>query len=228
MRTISKWIPNFWKRERSFSQLLLALAFFIFFVIPFITEVVYGRIIFLFFYYLLLTSSTPFLLEKNRSNITAILFVVPFTILIIEIIWHSAWTQLLENIFLLSYFLMLGTIILFITFDQGRINIRRVQGAVIVYLLIGLIFSTIFHSIYIISSSNTFNGVSGTHKQNFIYYSLCTLTTVGYGDIAPLSPLARSLSNLEALIGQLFPAIFIARLISMEISYESKRRNIEV
>jgi len=151
-----------------------------------------------------------------------ILFVLPFIILIIEIYWRSVWIQLLENMFLLSYFLMLGAIILFITFDQGKVNIRRVQGAVIVYLLIGLIFSLAYHSIYILNPVNTFNGISGIHKKNFIYFSLCTLTTVGYGDITPLSPFARSLSNAEAVVGQLFPAVLIARLVASEINDNSK------
>jgi len=50
------------------------------------------------------------------------------------------------------------------------------------------------------------------------YYSFVTLTTVGYGDISPVSLVTRSLANVEGLIGQLFPAILIARLVSMEIA----------
>jgi hypothetical protein len=51
-----------------------------------------------------------------------------------------------------------------------------------------------------------------------IYYSFVTLTTVGYGDITPLHPTARSLAMAEALIGQLYPAILIARLVSLRIT----------
>jgi voltage-gated potassium channel Kch len=54
------------------------------------------------------------------------------------------------------------------------------------------------------------------------YYSFVTLTTVGYGDITPVHPVARSLAIAEALVGQLYPAILIARLVAMEI--ESRRR----
>jgi len=49
-----------------------------------------------------------------------------------------------------------------------------------------------------------------------MYFSLTTLTTMGYGDITPVNGIARSLSNLEALNGQLYPAILIARLVSLE------------
>jgi voltage-gated potassium channel Kch len=55
-------------------------------------------------------------------------------------------------------------------------------------------------------------------RLELTYYSFVTLTTVGYGDITPLIPAARSLAIAEALIGQLFPAILIARLVSMEIA----------
>ena len=50
-----------------------------------------------------------------------------------------------------------------------------------------------------------------------------TLTTLGFGDILPLSPVARSLV-LEALVGQLFPVILIARLVAMEIEYHRSRQ----
>ena len=50
------------------------------------------------------------------------------------------------------------------------------------------------------------------------YYSFVTLTTMGYGDITPLHPAARSAAILEALTGQLFPAILIGRLVAMELS----------
>jgi Ion channel len=54
------------------------------------------------------------------------------------------------------------------------------------------------------------------------YFSFGTLTTAGSGDIAPLHPIARSLCNLEAMIGQLYPATLLARLVTLEIEGEEK------
>jgi hypothetical protein len=51
-----------------------------------------------------------------------------------------------------------------------------------------------------------------------IYFSFVTLTTIGYGDIVPLHPYARGLANLEAVIGQLYPATLLARLVTLEIT----------
>jgi len=56
-----------------------------------------------------------------------------------------------------------------------------------------------------------------------IYFSFGTLTTAGSGDIAPLNAFARSLSNVEAMIGQLYPATLLARLVTLEIEGEAKR-----
>ena len=55
-----------------------------------------------------------------------------------------------------------------------------------------------------------------------LYLSLGTLTTAGSGDIAPLHPIARSLCNLEAMIGQLYPATLLARLVTLQLETEAK------
>ena len=58
----------------------------------------------------------------------------------------------------------------------------------------------------------------GSGLAEWVYFSFVTLTTVGYGDIAPVTQGARSLAMLEALVGQLYPAVIIARLVSLQTS----------
>jgi hypothetical protein len=65
---------------------------------------------------------------------------------------------------------------------------------------------------------------SGGALPQLGYLSFTTLTTLGFGDILPVSPLARSLAVLEGLLGQLFPVILIARLVAMEIEYQRTRK----
>ena len=60
-------------------------------------------------------------------------------------------------------------------------------------------------------------------RFRLLYFSTTTLTTVSYGDITPLNPVARSLAALESVIGQLFPAVLLARLVSMELHYRQQR-----
>ena len=54
------------------------------------------------------------------------------------------------------------------------------------------------------------------------YFSLSTLTTTGYGDVVPVLPLARSLANLEAVIGQLFPATLMARIVALHLEHSKE------
>jgi len=102
-------------------------------------------------------------------------------------------------------------------FDSGRISMHRIMGAVILYLYIGLIFSGLYRlgALYLHPS---FNGLPTQRRgalSGLLYFSLSTLTTSGYGDIVPLHPFVRSLANLEAVIGQLYPATFLARLVTL-------------
>ncbi len=53
--------------------------------------------------------------------------------------------------------------------------------------------------------------------SNLIYFSFVTLTSIGYGDIVPVHPFARALANVEAIIGQLYPATLLARLVTLEL-----------
>jgi voltage-gated potassium channel Kch len=75
---------------------------------------------------------------------------------------------------------------------------------------------------------NAFNGLAPLRDNlavasNLIYFSFVTLTTVGYGDIIPVHPFARALTNIEAVIGQLYPATLLARLVTLEIESRHRR-----
>ena len=105
-------------------------------------------------------------------------------------------------------------------FGPGRVTFHRVVGAVLLYLLIALAFVSLFTLVGRLVP-NAFSGLVIKDDQkmasNMIYFSFVTLTTVGYGDILPIHPFARSLCNLESIIGQLYPATLLARLVSLEI-----------
>ena len=103
-------------------------------------------------------------------------------------------------------------------FAPGRITYHRVVGAILLYVTIGLVFVALY-SLVGAASPNVFNGLTVAAQvslpSDLIYFSFTTLTTVGYGDIVPVHPVARSLSNLEAIVGQLYPATLLARLVSL-------------
>ncbi len=102
-------------------------------------------------------------------------------------------------------------------FDPGRITVHRIMGAVILYLYIGLIFASLYRLAHIFLHPS-FRGLPPGRRNlsELLYFSLSTLTTTGFGDIAPVHPFVRSLANLEAVIGQLYPATFLARLVTLQ------------
>ncbi|MFL6584858.1 MAG: ion channel [Chthoniobacterales bacterium] len=101
----------------------------------------------------------------------------------------------------------------------GTITSSRIQGAVAVYLLFGLVWANAYEWIQLIRpGAFTGSGMNGAHGASWIYYSFITLTTVGYGDISPVHPAARSFAAAEALTGQLYIAILISRLVALEIA----------
>jgi hypothetical protein len=100
------------------------------------------------------------------------------------------------------------------------------MGAILLYLAIGWTFVGVFTLVGLLVP-NAFTSMTVSDSpavaSTIVYFSFGTLTTAGSGDIAPLHPIARSLVNLEAMIGQLYPATLLARLVTLEIEGEAKR-----
>jgi hypothetical protein len=117
----------------------------------------------------------------------------------------------------------LGFVVARAVFAPGRVTFHRVLGAVLLYLCIGLVFVSLFCFVAL-GEPKAFNGLAPLHDNlavagNLIYFSFVTLTSVGYGDIVPVHPFARGLANVEAIIGQLYPATLLARLVTLELEH---------
>ena len=117
--------------------------------------------------------------------------------------------------------LTLGIVVTCAVFAPGRVTFHRIIGAVLLYLNIGLTFMALFCFVALMVP-NAFSGMEPLQDNlavasKLIYFSFVTLTSVGYGDIAPLHPFARSLANIEAIIGQLYPATLLARLVTLQL-----------
>jgi Ion channel len=113
---------------------------------------------------------------------------------------------------------ILGSVIGIKVFSAGAVTFDRILGAVALYVLIGVVWAETYPLVYM-HVPNAYAGIASTggppDRSTWVYFSFVTLTTVGYGDITPLAHAARSLTILEALIGQLYPAIVLARLVSL-------------
>jgi voltage-gated potassium channel Kch len=119
-----------------------------------------------------------------------------------------------------------SAIVLKRVFEPGPVTRHRIHGAVCAYLLFGLMWAAAYAFIAQVVpdpfSVATDVGHSESVIARFVYFSFVTLTTVGYGDITAVHPLARTLVTIEALIGQLYPAIIIGDLVSSALANRPK------
>lgn len=102
-------------------------------------------------------------------------------------------------------------------FSSGQITSDRIMGAVAFFLIVGLVWANAYE-IVALHDPGAFTGGPDQQRgmERWFYFSFVTLTTVGYGDVTPLARSARALAMLEALIGQLYPAIILARLVTLQ------------
>ena len=133
------------------------------------------------------------------------------------------------------FFLLIVAHILTDIFSQSRVRVDHILGGINVYLLLGVLFTRLHVAV------EKYNGGSymlgdvplaaaaermGQHLENLLqYFSFTTLTTLGYGDIHPVSHAARVLSTTEAVVGPLFLVILIARLVSVYTSRQASVSN---
>jgi hypothetical protein len=118
------------------------------------------------------------------------------------------------------------------TLRPGPVTVYRVIGGIAGYLLIGLTW-TFAYQLLVQQAPGAIQfepGMADTlsgQPNHLIYFSFTTLTTVGYGDVHPVHPVARSLAVAEALIGQLYIAILIASLVGMALQAKSVKEDAE-
>ncbi len=98
-----------------------------------------------------------------------------------------------------------------------------IRGAFCAYLLIGLAWASAYQLVDLLQPGaiNIGAGAESAQAQNYTYYSFVVLTTLGFGDITPVSGVARSLTWIEAVVGQLFIATIIARLVGVRMRHSS-------
>jgi Ion channel len=109
-------------------------------------------------------------------------------------------------------------------FGAGKDIATRLIGAIVLYLLIGLV-CAVGYAVVHAYTPGAFGGAvvrDANTLDQWVYFSFVTLTTLGYGDVTPVTSAARSLAILEALVGQLYPAIIIARLVSLPLDGPSR------
>lgn len=147
---------------------------------------------------------------------------------VIGLVICAAWTQASFSDDVNSDFVHLATFALVviatpvITFglikqvrERGAITVHTMMGVLCIYLLMCLAFASAFGAVAAFQNQPFFNqGADWDAINNYLYYSLTTITTVGMGDLTPATDLGRSLTGAEALIGQIYVITVVAVIVS--------------
>jgi len=199
----------------------------IFFIVPIFEKNFYTHVT-LECSFILLILSAIFTVDGQQSILrTGLLFLIPF-IYFDSLSFHYDSFPCLITAYGFSLVFTLFVIIFLMKriLSARAVSLNLIFAGLMVYLLSGILWAN-FYFIENIISPGSFHGAGAlnfdgstlldTYEQqfNFLYYSFATLATLGMGDITPLSHLAKSLTAMEAMFGQLFVAIIIAKLVSV-------------
>lgn len=155
-------------------------------------------------------------------SLSAILFSIHVALRIIRFGENPHSFFVLENVIGIANAMVFIFINLRLLFRDQSVNVYRIIGAINVYLLLALVGALTLEVIHAATGVSIGGNVvlSGTDADyvHFIYFSLASLTTVGFGDLYPVSPSAKMVATFLSAVGILFPAIVIARLVGLASS----------
>jgi voltage-gated potassium channel len=132
-----------------------------------------------------------------------------------SILGFAAYTALI-GFLLVAIYCTLRQVI----FDK-EVSANRLLGAISLYLMLGVLWAAAY-TVTELAAPGSFNGLTAEHggpwNSNWLYFSFVTMTTLGYGDLLPISTIARLLAYMQAVFGQLYIAILVAGLVSAYIT----------
>ncbi len=166
--------------------------------------------------------------QKRHVFFIGVLLALPMLLsLWFQHIVESSWVPLVGNFFGVLFMAFTIVQILNFIFKERNVHVDLITGAAVTYFLIALMWAFIYASLEKLHPGS-FSITEGKmiHSQMvFVYYSFVTISTLGYGDITPLTNLASSVSMLEAVCGQLYIAVLIAWLVGSHISQSVGGKN---
>jgi hypothetical protein len=214
---------------------LLVCILLLFVLYPFTSGDVFGIGVLDVLTTLILLVATYILGRKGHRVAVVVLLAIPAVV--VGWLTYAIRSQMINAVADVLSILFFTTITLMILADvlkDERITGEKIYGAICAYLLMGLIWSFSYDLLETLHKES-FSIVRAADKvglqrtENFgadsdlAYYSFITLTTLGYGDICPRTATARSLASLEALVGQLYLAVLVSRLVGLHIAYSAER-----
>jgi len=123
--------------------------------------------------------------------------------------------RIVSVVLLATFALLLVAVLLTHIIKAEKVSANTIFRAISGYILIGVAWAAIYEILVHLDSDAIAGQMEPVQWSNYLYFSFITLSTLGYGDITPVSPYARSLAMVESIIGPMYLAILIARLVAM-------------
>jgi voltage-gated potassium channel Kch len=121
---------------------------------------------------------------------------------------------LVETLPELAFFVLVAAALAARVFRPGRITVHRLLGAVALFVVLGVCWGMAYQAVDLTWPGSIRTNGAPASPQDAMWMSFITLTTVGYGEVVPISHFARSLASMEALTGVLFPSVLIGLLLA--------------
>ena len=197
-------------------------------IYPFVENLPYLRTLFSAILTAVFISAIYAISQKRHHALIAIFLALPA----IASTWGSYLYDskalfLVGRVSMVMFYILVIINILTFIFKQDEIRRDLIVGAAVVYLLMALMWSSLYMMLETLSPGSFAlpDGQLQNSRYLFIYYSFVTITTLGYGDVTPLTSMASGVSTLEAIIGQLYLIITVAWLVGVHVSQSIQRRS---
>jgi len=213
-------------KERFLSLLIFIIAMLI--VGPLFEEFVGLKILIDILWSAIFVSAIYAVSQKKRHIVIAVLLALPM----LGSIWSKYFFQhkallVVGSLCGAAFFLFAVIQMLIFIYSHKEVTRDLIVGAAVVYLFMALMWTFIFVVVEILhpGSFSIPEGQDIGATQSFLYYSFVTITTLGYGDITPVTRLARSLCVLEAVIVQLYLVVQVAWLVGVHVSQSMLKKS---
>ena len=221
-----RYMSEFWSGDLGLTLITISLVILVFVVTPLREAGLRGRIFFEPVVVLLMAYGALTIKQSHLAKALVIAIVLVCAVVLVAGRLHPTPLLRESGSFLVTITLLLYVrIVLLVMFRAGHVTWSRIQGGVSAYLLIGMAWASAFQLVeQLLPGSFSFVTAPADMDQltsKLTYFSFATLTSVG-SSIAPLHPIARSLTAAEAVIGQLFPATLIGALVAMAMESRGK------
>ena len=170
--------------------------------------------------------------RRNHVVIAGCLAVPAVLLLVVHLVFEHDSFLIAQNLFALGFLVYSTSLVLKFLFVTQRVTFDTICASVCVYFLLGVMWSIVYSVIDVVQPGSFAYGAmndetvlqlrfGGENTASALYFSYVTLTTLGYGDIVPSTMLTRMLTSLEAMTGQIYLAVLVARLVGLHISQKT-------